>query len=150
MKEDLKNIITFKIEDGIFGLDALKVRHILEFGKLTRIPNTAKFLIGLINLHGNIIPIADLRMILGKENPTNTKDTSVIVISPNGLLESYLGLVVDIVHEVIPVTPELIKPSLVEDSIGMIDSFIGTVHINNEFVNIINLDELVSKVEKAK
>ena len=118
--------------------------------KLTRMPNTAKFLIGLINLHGNIIPIADLRMLLGKQNSQNTKDTSIIVISPNGMLESYLGLVVDMVQEVVPVSADKIKPSLIEGSIGMIDSFVGTVHLNNEFVNIINLDDMVEKVEKAK
>lgn len=150
MKEELSTIITFKIEDGYFALDALKVRHILELNKLTRIPNTPKFLIGLINLHGNIIPIADLRMILGQENPVNTKDTSVIVISPNGQLESYLGLVVDFVQEVVPVKSENIKPSLIDGNLGLIDSFIGTVHFNNEFVNIINLDDLIEKVEKAK
>jgi purine-binding chemotaxis protein CheW len=150
MKEDLKNIITFKIDDGIFAIDALKVRHILELGKLTRIPNTPAFLIGLINLHGNIIPIADLRMVLGKLNPTNTKDTSIIVVSPNGQLESYLGLVVDFVNEVMPVNPEQITDSLINEQVGMVESFIGTVRINNEFVNIINLDDLVLKIEKAK
>ncbi|MFT3741018.1 MAG: chemotaxis protein CheW [Breznakibacter sp.] len=150
MKEELSTIITFKIDDSLFAFDALKVRHILELSKLTHMPNTAKFLIGLINLHGNIIPIADLRMLLGQQNLQNTKDTSVIVISPNGMLESYLGLVVDMVQEVIPISSDKIKPSLIEGSIGMIDTFIGTVHLNNEFINIINLDDLVEKVEKAK
>jgi purine-binding chemotaxis protein CheW len=150
MKEELSNIITFRIEDSVFAFDALKVRHILELGKLTRIPNTAKIIIGLINLHGNIIPIADLRLILGVENPVNTKDTSIIVVSPNGQLESYLGLVVNSVQEVIPLKAEQIKPSLIEGHLGLLDSFIGTVHLNNYFINLINLDDLIEKVEKAK
>lgn len=150
MKEELSTIITFRVNDANFAFDALKVRHILELVKLTRLPNAPSFISGIINLHGIIVPIADLRMMLGIENRSNTQDTSIIVISPNGMTDSYIGLVVDMVKEVIPVNLNSVKSSIIEGAVGLIDSFIGTIYTDNEFVNIIDLDDLVTIIEEAK
>jgi len=150
MKEDLSTIITFKVNDASFAFDALKVRHILELVKLTHIPNAPSFIAGVFNLHGTIVPIADLRLLLGVESQQNTQDTSIIVISPNGMTDSYLGLIVDMVKEVDTISANNIKPSIIEGSIGLVNTFIGTVNIGNEFVNLIDLDGLISIVEEAK
>jgi purine-binding chemotaxis protein CheW len=145
-----RTIISFKVNDESFAFDALKVRHILELGKQTKVPNTPPFLLGVINLHGNIVPIADLRLLLGIENSENTKNTSVIVISPNDQLDSYLGLVVDLVKEVVQISNDSIYPSIIDGHLGMIDSFDGAIKLNDDFVNIINLDDLIVKIEEAK
>lgn len=150
MKETIHTILSFKVSDENFAIDALKVRHILEPDKMTRVPNTPSFLSGVINLHGNIIPIADLRKMLGVENPIDTNDTAIIVISPDGLIESYLGLIVDLVKEVVEVTENQINTKQIERGGGIIDSFDGTVNIANEFIHLINIDDLVVKVEEAK
>jgi purine-binding chemotaxis protein CheW len=150
MKEDLSTIITFKVKDANFAFDALKVRHILELVKITRLPNAPSFISGVLNLHGIIVPIADLRMMLGIEKCENTHDTSIIIISPNGMTDSYIGLIVDLVKEVVPISFNLIKPTLIEGALGLVDSFIGTVQLDGDFVNIIDLDELIIKIEQAK
>lgn len=147
---DIKTIISFKANGDNFAFDALKVRHIMECGKQTKLPNTPDFLLGVINLHGNIIPIADFRMIIGEVEPKNTKDTSIVVISPDDQISSYLGFVVDMVNEVAELPENSINPSIIDGNIGIIDSFEGTVKIDDEFVNIVNLDDLVVKIEEAK
>ena len=145
-----RTIISFKVNEENFAFDALKVRHILEYGDQTKVPNTPDYMLGVINLHGNIIPIADLRKIIGNENPVNTQDTSIVVLSPDDQLHSYIGFVVDIVNEVFQVSEGDIKPSIIENNIGMVNSLDGTIKIEEEFVNIINLDDLVEKIEEAK
>jgi purine-binding chemotaxis protein CheW len=150
MKDTIHTILSFKVSDENFAINALKVRHILEPGKITKVPNTSAFLPGVINLHGNIIPIADLRRMLGVENPVETNDTAIMVISPDGLLESYMGLIVDIVKEVVEVQENQIDTTQIERGAGIIDSFEGMVNIGNEFIHLINIDDLVLKVEEAK
>ena len=150
MKDTIHTILSFKVSDENFAINALKVRHILEPGKITKVPNTSAFLPGVINLHGNIIPIADLRIMLGVENPVDTNDTAIMVISPDGQLESYMGLIVDIVKEVIEVQESQINTTQIEQGAGIIDTFEGMVNIGNEFIHLINIDDLVLKVEEAK
>jgi purine-binding chemotaxis protein CheW len=150
MKDTIHTILSFKVSDENFAINALKVRHILEPGKITKVPNTSAFLPGVINLHGNIIPIADLRMMLGVKNPVDTNDTAIMVISPDGQLESYMGLIVDIVNEVIEVQESQINTTQIEQGAGIIDTFEGMVNVGDEFIHLINIDDLVLKVEEAK
>lgn len=150
MNGETKTIISFVVNGENFAFDALKVRNILEYGRETKIPNTPDFLLGVINLHGNIIPIVDLRIMIGATNPVNSKDTSIIVVSPNDQIDSYLGIVVDLVKEVVQITGDMISPSIIDHGIGRIDSFEGVVKINGEFIHVIHLDGLIEKVEDAK
>ncbi|MBN2744604.1 MAG: chemotaxis protein CheW [Marinilabiliaceae bacterium] len=150
MNEELNTIISFQAADEQFAFNALIVRHILELGKITRIPNVPEYLLGVINLHGNIIPVADFRMMIGAELVNRTKDTSIIVISPNNQVESYIGLVVDMVNEVIPINPSQITPSIIDQNLGMVDSFDGTIRLNEQFIHLVNIDALVQKIEDVK
>lgn len=147
---EIKTIISFIANGENFAFDALNVRHILEFGKQTKIPNTSDYLLGVINLHGNIIPIADLRKLIGVEDPENSQDTSIIVISPDDQISSYIGFVVDFVNEVVQINVDDIKPSLIDGQLGFIDSFEGSIKLNGEFINVINLDDLIVKIEEDK
>ncbi|PZX16726.1 purine-binding chemotaxis protein CheW [Breznakibacter xylanolyticus] len=52
MNEELNTIISFQAADEQFAFNALIVRHILELGKITRIPNVPEYLLGMINFMG--------------------------------------------------------------------------------------------------
>ena len=54
--------LTFKLNDEIFALDITKVREVLDFTLITRVPKTPDFMRGVINLRGKVIPVVDLRL----------------------------------------------------------------------------------------
>ncbi len=54
--------LTFKLADEIFALDISKVREVLDFTSITRVPRTPEFMRGVINLRGSVVPVADLRL----------------------------------------------------------------------------------------
>jgi len=148
MKEQMTSIISFFINTEVFAFDTLKVRNILEFDKVTWVPNTKDYLLGVINLHGNIIPIADLRLMMGVENVENSQDTAVIVVSHDDKNESLIGLIVDGVKEVFDLNEKELKESVINGSTGLVHSFTGSINNNGEFVHIIDLDEVVLEIEK--
>ncbi|MCG8580744.1 MAG: chemotaxis protein CheW [Bacteroidales bacterium] len=148
MKEQMTSIISFLINKEVFAFDTLKVRNILEFDKVTWVPNTKDYLIGVINLHGNIIPIADLRMMMGMENIENGQDTAVIVVSDDDKTDSLIGFVVDGVKEVFDLDESELKESVINGNTGLVHSFTGSIHKNEEFIHIIELSEVVQEIEK--
>ncbi len=148
MKEQMTSIISFLINKEVFAFDTLKVRNILEFDKVTWVPNTKDYLLGVINLHGNIIPIADMRVMMGIENIENGQDTAVIVVSDDDKKDSLLGLVVDGVKEVFDLDESEIKESVINGNTGLVHSFTGSLHKNEEFIHIIDLTEVVQEIEK--
>ena len=100
MSEQLESLISFRIGQEHFAFDTFKVRSILEMSHITKVPNTKSYLLGIVNLHGNIIPVVDFRMMLGVEVVDDTSDTSIVVTSVDGNNDSYIGYVVDQVDEV--------------------------------------------------
>ncbi len=148
--KQLTSILSFFIKEELFAFDTDAVRNILELGTITNIPNTKDYFIGVINLHGNIIPVVDLRKIMGIEEPENNKDTVIIVLSFDGQAGSFIGMVVDGVKEVFTLNEET---ALQDTIIGaakdtLLDiSFKGTLRIDKEFIHIINLDELMIEIE---
>jgi len=148
MKEQMSSIISFFINKEVFAFDTLKVRNILEFDKVTWVPNAKDYLLGVINLHGNIIPIADLRLMMGIENIENSQDTAIIVVSNDDKKESLIGLIVDGVKEVFDINDAELKESVINGNTGLVHSFTGSIYKNDEFIHIIDLDEIVLEIEK--
>ena len=148
--KQLTSILSFFIKEELFAFDTDAVRNILELGAITNIPNAKDYLVGVINLHGNIIPVVDFRLIMGIENPENNKDTVIIVLSIDGQAGSYLGVIVDGVKEVFTLNEET---ALQETIVGAAKnslvniSFKGTLRVDKEFIHIINLDELMVEIE---
>jgi purine-binding chemotaxis protein CheW len=143
-----KTLLSFQIQEDIFAVDALKVVHILELPPvITSVPNTPDFMKGIINLHGNIVPVVDMRVIMGKENFTNGAETSIIVISPTSDQEDKVGFLVDEVQEVIEYKSSELKETVLQGKKGMLDSFEGTLLKNGNFIHVIDIKNLTHLIE---
>jgi purine-binding chemotaxis protein CheW len=103
--------LTFMLAGEEYGVDILRVQEIKGWDKVTRIPHTAKFILGVINLRGAVVPIIDLRCRFGLGNSDFGPTTVVIVVraaTKSG--ERTVGMVVDAVSEVYNVDMAAAKP----------------------------------------
>ena len=98
--------LTFTLGPEEYGIDILKVQEIRGYDAVTTIANTPKFIKGVINLRGIIVPIVDMRIKFKLENVTYDQLTVVIILN---LASRVVGMVVDGVSDVIALTPEQIK-----------------------------------------
>ena len=57
--------LTFTLDKEHYAVDIAKVREVLEFTSVNKVPRTPEFMRGMINLRGNIVPVIDLRLKLG-------------------------------------------------------------------------------------
>ncbi|MFZ5758270.1 MAG: chemotaxis protein CheW [Thermodesulfobacteriota bacterium] len=137
--------LTFKLAEEVFALDVAKVREILEFTTITKVPQTPEFMRGVINLRGSVVPVIDLRLNFGMTCTEQTVNTCIIVVEVS--LESeiiVLGVLADSVQEVVEMEPEQIEPA---PHIGtrLNTEFIkGMGKINNDFVMILDIDKVFS------
>ena len=84
-----------------YGIEILKVQEIIGLQPITRIPKTPKFLKGVINLRGRVIPVIDLRGKFDMPSVEHTNKTCIIVVNSQGITR---GVMVDEVSEVINMT----------------------------------------------
>jgi len=150
-EKQLTSILSFFIKDELFAFDTDFVRNILELSKITRVPNTKEFFEGVINLHGNIIPVVDLRKIMGVDELRASKDTVVIVLSGNDHADSMIGLIVDGVKEVFSLNEDYaLQDAIIDNSSNTLIkiNYKGTLKLQSDFIHIIDQNDLMEEIEK--
>lgn len=98
--------LSFRVGREEYGIDILRVQEIRSYVAPTRLASAQNTVKGVINLRGVIVPIVDLRLLLGCERAECTVSTIVIVLN---LRSRVIGAVVDAVSDVIAFKPEQIE-----------------------------------------
>ena len=90
---------TFKVDDELYGIDVVQVKEVLRYSEITPVPGSDYFILGIINLRGNVVTVIDTRQMFGLMQNEPDDDTRIIVVEYNE--QEVVGLVVDSVDEVI-------------------------------------------------
>jgi purine-binding chemotaxis protein CheW len=101
-------IVVCELADEHYGLDIAKVFEIIRHQPITAVPRSPRFVKGVINLRGRIIPVVDLRERFGMQPAEPTKETRIVVAES---ATTRVGLIVDSVSEVLLVPSEAIEPT---------------------------------------
>jgi purine-binding chemotaxis protein CheW len=142
--------LTFKLDEEIFALDVAKVREILDFTTVTKVPQTPDFMRGVINLRGSVVPVMDLRLKFAMSATEKTVNTCVIVAELVVEGETLvLGVLADSVQEVIDMEPELIEPAPRIGTKLNTEFILGMGKHNEQFMMILDIDKVFSEGEKA-
>ncbi len=89
--------VTFNVGDELFGVDIIAVKEVISPRKVTVIPRTPDYLLGIINLRGEVISIIDLRIRFGIEDTSINRQSRIVVIVANGIR---MGLLVDKINSI--------------------------------------------------
>jgi purine-binding chemotaxis protein CheW len=103
--------LSFRLEQELFAVDIGRVREVLEFNSLTKVPGTPSFMRGVINLRGSVVPVVDIRVKLGLGLTEKTVETCVVIseIVVDGE-RTVLGVLVDSLQEVIDLDSQHLVP----------------------------------------
>lgn len=99
--------IVISMGDEEFGIDIKYIDNIVKMQHITRVPNVASYIKGVINLRGEVITVMSLRLKMGLDNDVETKNSRIIILK----MEQYgmLGIIVDEVKEVLTLQDEEIE-----------------------------------------
>jgi len=145
---ETKQYLTFKLSDETFGVDVAQVREILDYVKITKIPQTPDFMCGVINLRGSVVPVVDMNLKFGMDKTEKTVNTCIVVVEIILNEEkSVLGALVDSVQEVFEISSENIEPT---PKIGtnLNTEFIkGMGKQDGKFIILLDVDKVFSSEE---
>jgi purine-binding chemotaxis protein CheW len=104
--------LTFELAEETYGIEVTTIREILEVQMITRVPRTAPYLLGVMNVRGRVVPVLDLRQKFGLEKVDLTADSAIIVLEVNEeKTDSLIGLLVDSVDDALEFGAEDIEPA---------------------------------------
>ena len=146
-KENLSTslqIVCFKIGKEEYGLDILLVQEILRLPKVTTLPKSKPYLMGVIDLRGKVLPIVDLSKRFGIASDKNMENSRAIVVTIGG---KKVGLGIDSVSHVIKVNTNDIEapPAVVKGISGRY--IVGIAKVDNGFIILLNINQLFSSEE---
>jgi purine-binding chemotaxis protein CheW len=140
--------LTFKLDEEVFALDITKVREVLDFTSITKVPQTPDFMRGVINLRGSVVPVVDLRLKLGMRMTEKTVNTCIIIAEVSLDSETIiLGALADSVQEVIDLEPEQIEAAPKIGTQLNTDFIKGMGKRDSGFIMILNIDRVFSAEE---
>jgi purine-binding chemotaxis protein CheW len=142
--------LSFNLDDEVFALDISKVREVLEYTTVTKVPQTPAFMKGVINLRGSVVPVIDMRLKFGMSVTEKTINTCVIIVEIN--LDgntTVLGAMADSVQEVFELEDDQIEPAP-EIGTRLKTEFIkGMGKRDDSFIIILDIDKVFSSEEVA-
>jgi len=140
--------LTFKLDEERFALDVAKVREILDFTTITRVPQTPSFMKGVINLRGSVVPVIDMRLKFGMSETEKTVNTCIVVVEVEFENETIiLGALADAVQEVVEMEPDQIEPAPRIGTRLNTDFIKGMGKRDNEFIMILDIDKIFTSDE---
>lgn len=142
---EVRQYLTFKLEGEVFALDVGKVREILDYTNITKVPQTPEFMKGVINLRGSVVPVVDMRLKFGIPPQEKTVDTCIIVLEVTLDDEvTVLGALVDSVQEVFELEPAQIEPAPRIGTKLRTEFILGMGKRDEQFVIILDVDKVFS------
>lgn len=138
-----QKLLTFSLGEEGYGVSILKVKEIIGMLDITPVPRTPDFIKGVINLRGKIIPIMDLRIKFGMDEQEYDERTCIIVIEIELKgSQKLLGVVVDMVSEVVTISDEQIEPPPEYGMTSEHNFILGIGKIRDRVVIILDIEEV--------
>ncbi len=132
--------VVFSLGKEKYGIDIQKVTIIEKMLPIARVPKSANYIKGVINLRGEIILTVDLRIRFGFPEAKYSDDTRIIIIK-NG--DMCYGIIVDIVDEVIELPSASIESVTSVSTDLSMDYILGVGKIDEKIIILLNLEKLI-------
>ncbi|MBE6073349.1 chemotaxis protein CheW [Selenomonas caprae] len=142
-----RQVVAFKLRDEEYGVSILNVQEIRNLTDITRVPFSADFIKGVINLRGSVLPVIDLKKRLGLAETPYTDDTRIVTVNIDDL---HVGMLVDAVTEVLTIDSKPVdtKKAINDKSGSRFLSGIGNV--DGRLIIMLNLEEIIGNVGDGK
>lgn len=132
--------VVFKIGDREFAVDINRVNTIEKLTGITRVPGAQYFVMGVINLRGEVIPVVDTRKRMGMDSRYFDDESRIIITNTE---DSVVGITADSATEVVMINEELIDRDLAFTGAKDDDYIGGVARLNERIIVILDLEKLL-------
>ena len=140
--------LTFFLADEEYAINIQRVKEIIEYTTVTKVPKVPEWIRGVINLRGNVVPVVDLTVRFGlKERPVSKTTCIVIVEIEQDSERSVMGVIADAVNQVIDLAPKDIEEPPAFGTRVRLEYLFGMGKLGKKFALILNIDSVLSNTE---
>ena len=136
--------VTFRLDNETYGINVMQVQEVLRYTEIAPVPGAPPYVLGIINLRGNVVTVIDTRLRFGLSTADTTDQTRIVIIEAENQV---VGILVDAVAEVVYLRQSEIETT---PNVGNEESakFIqGVCHKNEELLILVDLEKMMTDEE---
>lgn len=144
-KDPILQWVTFRLEDETYGINVMQVQEVLRITEIAPVPGAPDYVLGIINLRGNVVTVIDTRKRFGLMPKEIDDATRIVIIETQS--QQVIGILVDSVSEVVELRGSEIDsaPSVgTEESAKFIQ---GVASMDGELLILVDLNKLLTDAE---
>jgi len=97
-EDEVLQWVTFKLENEVYGVNVMQVQEVLRYSEIAAVPGAPNYVIGIINLRGNVVTVIDTRVRFGLMPSEVSENSRIVIIEAE---KQVIGILVDGVAEVV-------------------------------------------------
>ena len=139
--------VTFRLEDETYGINVMQVQEVLRYSEIAPVPGAPTYVLGIINLRGNVVTVIDTRQRFGLPSAEITDNTRIVIIEAD---KQVVGILVDSVAQVVYLRESEIETT---PNVGNEEAarFIqGVCNKNDELLILVDLEKMMTAQEWAE
>ena len=136
--------VTFRLDGETYGVNVMQVQEVLRYTEIAPVPGAPDYVLGIINLRGNVVTVIDTRQRFGLLPGDVTDSTRIVIVETD---QHVVGILVDSVSEVVYLRQSEIEnpPNAGHDESARFIQ--GVCNKNDELLILIELEKLLTQVE---
>ena len=139
-------LLAFSLVGEEYAIDILEIQEIIKLPEITSLPRIKDFVLGIVSLRGTIVPIVDLRKLMGLGDTEYSRATRVLVIRSD---DEPIGIVVDSVTSVLRIEKDAIEPKPRTMQRGSSEFFKGVGRIDGRLLILLDAEAVALAVDYA-
>ena len=143
-----QQFLTFFLAEEEYAVNIQRVKEIIEYTTVTKVPKVPQWIRGVINLRGNVVPVVDLAVRFGLEERPVTKTTCIVIVEVEQDSErAVMGVIADAVNQVIDLAPKDIEEPPAFGTRVRLEYLLGMGKLGKKFALILNIDSVLSNAD---
>jgi purine-binding chemotaxis protein CheW len=140
----IRRWVTFRLDNELYGINVLQVQEVLRYTEIVPVPGAPEFVLGIINLRGNVVTVIDTRKCFALPLHEPDEATRIVIIESG---KQVAGLLVDSVAEVVNIQNSQVETA---PEVGTTESakyIQGIANHSKEILILVDVNKLLSPVE---
>lgn len=145
-KSEHRQCVTFRLDEEVYGINVMLIQEVLRVTEIAPVPGAPSYVVGIINLRGNVVTVIDTRMRFGLPPKEMDDSTRIVIIETEN---QTVGIIVDSVSEVVDIYASDIEtaPNVGNDETARYIE--GVVSREEHLLILVDLNKLLSEDEWA-
>lgn len=142
--DTVTKFVTFRLKDETYGINVMQVQEVLRVTEIAPVPGAAVFVLGIINLRGNVVTVIDTRTRFGLPTTEQDDASRIVIIEAE---DQVIGILVDSVAEVVELRESEISPAPQTGNEENSRYIQGVVSREDDLLIVIDLNKLLNEEE---